>query len=71
MTGLITLRRPAVLALDPEPPELEDGRPLGWSIREVRGLRFARWRAQRGDFDGDRFGLAPEPMPPIVREVDR
>lgn len=59
MTGLITLRRDAVLMPDPEPLEVEptdripevvdqDGRPLGWSIREVRGLRFFRWLAARG-----------------------
>lgn len=64
---LVTLREPVVV---PAPiPELDaDGRPLDWSYREAAGLRFERWRADRGDFDGDRFGLRPEPLPPIVRD---
>ena len=41
MTGLVTLRDPAVLPAAP-----------------------------RGDFDGDRFGLAAEPLPPIVRRLE-
>jgi hypothetical protein len=82
VTGLITLRRPIVATPDPDPlsflasslpavlPQLdEDGQPHGWSFRQATGLRFAKWRAARGDFDGDRFGLRPEPLPPIVAET--
>jgi hypothetical protein len=62
MTGLVTLRDPVVLL--PGIPELDaDCKPLDWSHRQAAGLRFERWRAERGDFDGDRFGLAPEPIP--------
>jgi hypothetical protein len=32
----------------------EDDRPLGWSIREVRHLRFLRAVAERGGFEDDR-----------------
>lgn len=78
MTGLITLRRPIVTTPDPEPLDVtplplvdEDGQPLDWSYREATGLRFERWRAEHGAFAGDRFGLRPEPMPPIVREAGK
>ena len=37
-------------------PESEDGKPLGWSIREVRHLRFLRRLVDEGGFAGDRFG---------------
>jgi hypothetical protein len=32
----------------------EDDRPLGWSIREVRHLRFLKAVADRGGFEDDR-----------------
>ena len=75
MTGLVTLMDPPIRpAAPPDEPALpavdEDGKPLDWTHRQTSGLRFARWRAQRGDFDGDRFGLAPEPMPPVLRKVE-
>lgn len=69
MTPVITLREPLVLPRRPLPLEDGDGNPFDWSMRQATGLRFERWRAERGDFDGDRFGLRPEPLPPIVREV--
>lgn len=76
MTGLITLREPVVTIPDPEPREIattidplplvdDAGQPADWSYRQANGLRFERWRAARGDFDGDRFALAPEPLPAI------
>ena len=66
---LVTLREPVVLP--PGIPELdEDGKPLDWTYRQAAGLRFERWRADRGDFDGDRFGLSAEPIPPIVRRLE-
>lgn len=77
MTGLITLREPVVTTPVPTPEEptvpLEDenGHPLDWTLRQVNGLRFARWRAQHGEFDDDIVGGTPEPLPPIVREVAR
>jgi hypothetical protein len=61
---LVTIREP--LVLPPGIPELDDdGQPLDWTHRQAAGLRFERWRAERGDFDGDRFGLAPEPVETI------
>jgi hypothetical protein len=64
VTGLVTLREPIVTSAGPGIPELdEDGHPLDWSHRQAAGLRFEHWRAARGDFDGDRFGLRPEPLP--------
>lgn len=86
MNALITLREPVVLPAAPQPQDPdpavetgvdpipnvdEDGHPFGWSHREVAGMRFARWRRDRGDFDDDRIGDEPEPLPPIVREADR
>lgn len=71
MTGLITLREPVVTTPDTEPPLPvvdEDGKPIEWTHRQAAGLRFERWRAQRGDFDGDRFPLAREPVPAIDPE---
>lgn len=62
---------PVVRLVDPivkRPRDPEERPPLDWSHREAAGLRFERWRAERGDFDGDRFGLRPEPLPPVVRD---
>lgn len=50
-------------------PAFSGGTPMNWSMRDVRRLLFLRWRAERGDYDGDLFGLPPKPMPPIVRRV--
>ncbi len=78
MTPVISLRGP-IVTRQPAPPDdlppaipelLTNGTPADWSYREAAGLRFERWRAERGDFDGDRFGLIPEPMPPIVLAID-
>ena len=49
------------------PFDVDTDAPIRWTLQDVRRLLFARWRAQHGHFDGDRFGLSPEPMPPIVR----
>lgn len=81
----MTLREPVVIpSARPDPDDAlelvdvaplplvdEDGQPLDWSYREATGLRFERWRAEHGAFAGDRFGLRPEPMPPIVREAGK
>ena len=38
-------------------PVFAGGQPLDWTLTDIRRLRFMRWRADRGDYDGDLFGL--------------